>query len=294
LLNHPSNFSQIRQFYAEMRRKWSIDTMDSDSSQSPPLILIGASVRAATESAVKAGFAVHAIDWFGDRDLQAIAASTTIAQSDQQIVAALHRLPKAPIVYTGALENSPELIELLSRHGQLAGNDCAAVSAVRDIEQVHQLLNQYQIAYPSTAVDPQRLVPPLVRKPRRSAAGQRMIQIDSLDDNKFETRRGTYPKNSIASEEKEYIYQEWIAGDSYGASFIAGPLETKLLGVCRQIIGDKSLGARPFAYCGSVGPLTLPTSETKRLEMIGRAVAQEFGLIGSCWKLTRDTRLRWN
>ena len=53
-----------------------------------------------------------------------------------------------------------------------------------------------------------------------------------------------------------------------------------LLGVTRQLVGEAWLGARPFHYCGSVGPLTLSVPQRRAFEAVGAALVAAFGLRG--------------
>src|SRR5258708_31771185 len=99
-----------------------------------PLVVIGASGRAAAFSALRVGLRPWAIDVFGDRDLRA--ACPTRVVPNRQYPAALAQLarqaPPGPWMYTGALENWPGLVEEISRERPLWGNDGACLRRVRD------------------------------------------------------------------------------------------------------------------------------------------------------------------
>jgi predicted ATP-grasp superfamily ATP-dependent carboligase len=53
-----------------------------------------------------------------------------------------------------------------------------------------------------------------------------------------------------------------------------------LLGVTRQLVGQGWLGARPFQYCGSIGPLPLDPATLAQWEKIGTVLADEAELTG--------------
>jgi predicted ATP-grasp superfamily ATP-dependent carboligase len=50
--------------------------------------------------------------------------------------------------------------------------------------------------------------------------------------------------------------------------------------VTRQLIGQRWLGAEPFQYCGSVGPLPINATEQFRWEAIGRTLVESSAISG--------------
>jgi predicted ATP-grasp superfamily ATP-dependent carboligase len=48
----------------------------------------------------------------------------------------------------------------------------------------------------------------------------------------------------------------------------------ELLGVTEQLVGEPWLNAKPFAYCGSVGPVPLPDADRTELDRLGTAIAE--------------------
>src|SRR5262249_38526925 len=73
--------------------------------------------------------------------------------------------------------------------------------------------------------------------------------------------------------------QEFLDGDSYAAIFLGHGATAHLLGITRQLIGEPWLHALPFSYCGSIGPVDLP-SVRPALERIGAALARDFAMDG--------------
>src|SRR5205085_906785 len=67
-------------------------------------------------------------------------------------------------------------------------------------------------------------------------------------------------------------------GEPQAAIFCATDGGCELLGVTRQLVGEPWLHAPPFRYCGSVGPLSLPSIEP--WQRLGAAVAAFAGLRG--------------
>ena len=90
--------------------------------ETEPLIIVGASTRAAAQSAVASGYAPWCVDQFGDADLRECSAGVQVVSDwPDGVAAALADAPRAPLVYAGALENSPELLNQLAERFPLAG-----------------------------------------------------------------------------------------------------------------------------------------------------------------------------
>src|SRR5438105_3281580 len=85
-----------------------------ESASMNPLILLGASIRAAAFSALRAGFTPYAIDLFADRDLAAVGPAVKISRYPQDFLSALAAAPQAPWLYSGGLENYPQLVDRLA------------------------------------------------------------------------------------------------------------------------------------------------------------------------------------
>jgi predicted ATP-grasp superfamily ATP-dependent carboligase len=85
----------------------------------------------------------------------------------------------------------------------------------------------------------------------------------------------------MSFDSKRCYLQEWIDGISHAAIFLGQPSgPTLLLGVTRQLIGEPSLHAAPFQYCGSVGPVELPAPVLAMLTRVGKALVDDLGLRG--------------
>src|SRR5262245_15571854 len=96
------------------------------------LIIVGASVRAAAQSALRAGFKPWLADMFADADLAASGPVQRIEPYPSALTDIFRAAPDAPWIYTGALENYPELIEQLASLRPLWGNAAQALRQVRD------------------------------------------------------------------------------------------------------------------------------------------------------------------
>src|SRR5262249_32131262 len=84
-----------------------------------------------------------------------------------------------------------------------------------------------------------------------------------------------------ASDRRQSVYlQEYIDGDSCSAVYVGAGPDTRLLGVTQQLVGETRLHAKPFQYCGSIGPLELKPPAQAVFERLGRALAIGCGLRG--------------
>jgi predicted ATP-grasp superfamily ATP-dependent carboligase len=229
------------------------------------LLILGASARAAAQSALRAGLRPLAVDLFADRDLAALAPVHRIAPASypQGLDAIAAELPPGPWMYTGALENQPDLIDRLARVRPLWGNAGSTLRAVRDPSAVADVLGRAGLACPAVRMDPRGLprdggwlVKPL------ASAGGRHIHALTLKS---------------ASPARPSFYQERIDGPSLAALFLGQGASAILLGVTRQWIGRPGL---PFTYRGSLGPWPISPPLAGRLERLGNALTSAFGLVG--------------
>jgi uncharacterized protein len=99
-----------------------------------PLLIIGASTRAAIHSARRAGFTPFAIDLFCDEDARRFATMSQCELADypQGFIALAKQFPPMPWMYTGGLENAPEAVAAISAERELVGNGIESLKLVRD------------------------------------------------------------------------------------------------------------------------------------------------------------------
>src|SRR5439155_20384968 len=98
------------------------------------LLILGASVRAAAFSALRAGLKPWCLDLFADLDLRAKCPVVAVAASryPKGLAALAREAPPGPWMYTGGLENRRRLIRQLTRERPLWGNDDTALAKARD------------------------------------------------------------------------------------------------------------------------------------------------------------------
>ena len=249
-----------------------------------PILIMGASARAAAFSARRAGLRPLAVDMFADADLQRCCPSIRVQRYPQGLRSAVDTLlrtadvaaPHAsvPWMYTGALENWPTLIESLSAERPLLGNHAKVLRRVRDPRQLAEELAAGGFRFPESVVDeaqfPRRSAPSVdgqwLVKPRRSSGGGGIAVWN-----------GQWP---AGDEFRSHYLQRRIEGVACGAFYVAAGDDCRLLGVTRQLIGTAWAGADGFGYAGSVGPLVLKDDVRRTFVALGRHLSTQFGLRG--------------
>jgi predicted ATP-grasp superfamily ATP-dependent carboligase len=230
------------------------------------ILLVGASVRAAAFSALRAGLSPWCIDLFADVDLAAACpAQQLTADYPDGFAAVVASGPPGPWMYTGGLENHPRFVSRLARQRPLWGNDARAVQACRTPAVVARLLRDAGLPVPALCLPAEKPDPTRrwLVKPLRGAGGAGVRFLE--------------PGGPVRTE--EYL-QEYIEGDSCAALFVGAGAQTILLGLTRQLVGVDWLHARPFHYCGSIGPLVLDPLMKDQVERLGRTLAVGCGLVG--------------
>lgn len=268
------------------------------------LLILGASARAAAMSAEMCGHRVWCADRFADVDLQAIADAEICEDYPNGLPALMTDAPSGPWIYTGALENRPDLLErMISKRHPLLGNAPDVVRIVRDPENWTAALKQARLPHCDfrrseklpTASEVPRDATWLV-KPIRGASGTG-IQIWNNENAVRFSEANLNPR--------DFYWQQFTAGTPIAAIFVAARRTAVLLGTSKQLIGEdwcrgemSSMGGidgspkggtggsptnvRPsnFSYCGSIGPLHFDDAITEQLQAIGSTFAREFNLRG--------------
>lgn len=239
---------------------------NSDRSETR-LAILGASVRAAAVAAWRIGMIPAAADLFGDRDLQAIARWYRVEDYPRGFLAVAPRLPKSPWMYTGGLENHPELVERLAAQQPLLGNPAPVLRTVRNPWLVAGCLRRHGLPFPE---------PYLTRPQDRPSCRWLMKPIHASGGSGIQE---VVEDQAIPALDRHY-FQRFLTGPTLSAVYVAAGRCAQLWGVTRQWTGLAWTGARPFAYCGSLGPLDLPTPILGKFQQIGQCLAATFDLRG--------------
>jgi uncharacterized protein len=228
------------------------------------IAIVGASVRAAAQSAVRAGFEVVAYDLFADQDLRAIA---QVKQAEHYPHDAKEWLAQQNVdgwMYTGAWENYPELVDELAAIRPLWGNPASVLRAVRDPLRLQEFCRANEILFPDTlpAIGPASRVGKWLHKTGRGASGSGVQRIMPMHE-----YTGGY-------------FQNFIPGLPHSALYLGAQGQARLVGVTQQILGQPG-SEQEFQYTGSFAPAPQLTKELwQRMGIIGERLAANFNLVG--------------
>jgi predicted ATP-grasp superfamily ATP-dependent carboligase len=238
----------------------------------PPLAIVGASTRSAAASAVRAGFQPLAADLFGDADLQRIATTTRIRPYPEGFLDWMRTVEPPGWMYTGALENYPELVDQMAWIAPLLGNPGDVLARVRSPWELSTALGSAGLLFPETRKSPAGLPPDgswLVKTYNgASGSGVRVLSRE----------RGEGSGEEIKTE--KLCYQRRVEGTPCAAVYVAAKGEAQLLGVTRQIIGEPWLNAHGFQYAGSIGLWPVSAAVVATLERLGNVLSEQFELTG--------------
>jgi predicted ATP-grasp superfamily ATP-dependent carboligase len=233
------------------------------------LAIVGASTRAAAFSALRAGFEVVAADIFADADLQRACPAEHITGYPESLADWLTATPCDAWLYTGALENHPELVDRMAAIKPLLGNQGKALRISRDPLRLQRELRAAGVGFPDTTASHDRL--PLdgswLCKTYRGASGSGVWQ---LKDDAALTR---------AAQPHAY-FQRYVEGTPGSATFVVHGSGSLLLGVTRQLLGPGTSGAERWRYHGSIGTLPVGAAVKQQLVALGKFLSKRLSLRG--------------
>jgi predicted ATP-grasp superfamily ATP-dependent carboligase len=246
-----------------------------------PLAIVGASARAAAASAVRAGFQPVTADLFADLDLRAIATATRIAPYPEGLLDWLRAIEPPAWMYTGALENHPELVDQMAWLAPLWGNPGDVLARVRSPWELAAALGSAGLLFPETRSSPDGLPRDgsWLAKTYRGAGGSGVRELVEGGSQAVVDAPIDSPHLPL-SPSPPLCYQRRMVGTPCAAVFIAADGAATLLGVTRQLVGEAWLGAQGFQYAGSIGPLVLDESRLAAVARCGNVLAEQFELVG--------------
>jgi uncharacterized protein len=247
-----------------------------------PLLIVGASGRAAAASALRAGFTPHVLDLFADADTQQLGEVHVCPIPDypQRLPELCRQFPPMPWMFTGGLENHPPIIEEISQVRDFFGCNPANFSKHRSPAAFHALISSAGFRTPAIASSaesyfPGKELPWLVKQ---SSSGG------------FGVRRAT--PTDFESLPEGAVRQRDVSGVPMSALFVAATHNVMLLGVTKQLIGEAWLHAPEFRYAGNID-ITRFVSQPllEELERLGESLWRQLkllGLFGVDFLLARD------
>ena len=236
------------------------------------ILILGASARAAAASARRAGLEPFAVDLFADRDTQLLCEQVWRCPPDEY-PAGLFRLaeqvPPMPWMYTGGLENYPDLVGELAGRRELWGNGPDVLRTVRDPWYLRASINATSITWPE-CLRPGDPIPAgrWVRKDRQSSAGLGVSWAAPAGDDRPSARSD------------DVRLERFVSGPSWSATFASDGENHTLFGITHQLVGEQFLHAPPFRYAGSIGPVYPGRHASENVWVAGRVMTREFGLKG--------------
>ncbi|MDE0309315.1 MAG: ATP-grasp domain-containing protein [Acidiferrobacterales bacterium] len=206
-------------------------------------VIIGLSVRALAQSAVKAGIGVFSIDCFADLDTDAISIqSRTIAWDgigldSRSLVEAIERCDPdngcLPIIYGGGLEHTPDILDRISQNRRLLGNPADTVMRICNPQTFFAALTRLGIPHPATEFSP-----PIDRK----------FWLLKMTGGSGGTHIENYVDQVPAA---GHYFQQRVPGKTITATVLASECESKIVGFSEQWFSDADKD-RPFTYGGAV------------------------------------------
>jgi uncharacterized protein len=233
------------------------------------LTIIGASARAAAMSARHAGFEPWCADLFADADLRSTATHVVRCPVDRYPAgfrAILCDAPDCPWMFTGGLENYPDLIRQMAEIRPLWGNGPEALRASRSPETVTRILREAGLSCPEIRTTDTDLPAKhrWLRKPLAGSAGQGIA----------------FANSTIAKRTGTHYFQQFVDGTPMSAVFVRARGRVQLIGVAEQLIGTTWLNAEPFHYAGNIGPIDLSDHVRSELLRIGHVLGEQCDLLG--------------
>lgn len=236
------------------------------------LAIVGASVRAAAQSAVRAGFEVVTADLFADRDLalRCAALPTRLEHYPDALLSWITDVEANAWFYTGALENHPDLIDQMAWAKPLWGNPGDVVRRARNHHRLRAVLDSVGLNYPEVAPDASRITQDgdWLAKTRRGSSGSGVWAVNGPAD------------VFRAHAEEAEVERKLTQGAPAAAIFVISNNKPRLLGLTQQIVGHPLAGAAPFQYSGSLSPHSASPAIHEQLAVLGRTLHEHLELSG--------------
>ena len=258
------------------------------------VLIAGLSTRAASDSAVAAGFAVTAVDAFGDLDLHPSVRAVSLPR-DLGVPFSADAAARAgadcaadAVVYLANFENEPDAVRTLAAGRPLWGNPPDVLRRVRDPRLVMTAFREHGIHAPAirlSANDPNDSNDP--NDPNDSNDPNDPNDPNDWIVKPFASGGGRGVRLWKGGRVSDDCYlQEYVQGVAASVVFVSAGGVAVPIGVSRQLIGDAAFGADRYRYCGNIlAPAGDPVFEDDeklldRACALASAVTTSFGLVG--------------
>lgn len=240
------------------------------------LALASLSARSLAEVAAQEGHRVIALDLFGDADTRRasalwlpIGSPSSMRIDGEHLLAALEKIKLRGdvdgIVIGSGFEGRSALLGEAAALLPLFGTAANEVQRVRDPQVFFAALDRHRIEHPAVQ-----------HAPLAEAAG--WLVKDAGGCGGWQVRAAEAARALAPG----HYFQRKSAGVPMSATYVANGRDAVVLGFNRQLVRSivTGAGARPFVFCGVVGPLPLAAALALRVEGAVRAVTAEFELRG--------------
>jgi len=273
------------------------------------VLVAGFNTRPLVYSLHRAGYDVYAVDFFGDLDLypfvkdcliltKKLSVNYEIAKSNYSeylsllILELLDKYPDIKYLIIGSglddgIEERALILEDIKRKKYKIfnlNNELEAIKKSRNTEFIFNLLIKFGYNVPRTVSFKEvrfkvnKLEYPFILKKKSGSGGTNVYKIRNESDLSFHinliNREGFIPK--------DWLIQEYIKGNPVSCTTISNGVESEVISVNNQIIGDnKYLNApKEFMYCGNVVPANVFAEERELIVDISLKLSTELGLKG--------------
>jgi len=248
------------------------------------IAVVGASARAAAFSILRTGRSAPTADLFADADLAPHCPTTKISPYPEGLADWLAATDVDAWLYTGALENYPDLVDQLATIRPLLGNSGEALRRCRDPLKLQTVLRKNGLYFPETQAPGARLPTEgsWLCKTYRASSGSGVWELADEDSRQRTAASGAW-------------FQKRIEGQHASVVFALGDAWTTTLGMTTQWVGTSVTRAAKFQYAGSyaIGQ-TISPAIRKQIQSLAHVLADQFqlrGLVGV--DLVLDSQRAW-
>ena len=251
------------------------------------LAVAALSARVLAEAATEEGFEVVALDVFGDADTRraclqwlSIGDPVGLQLDAARLLSALEMLARRGDVVGwiagSGFDDRPGLLERGAALLPLIGTSAQAVRRVRDPQAFFGLLAAEGIPHPPVQMTAPAVGAGWLLKDARGCGGWHIRRLAPHDGDKVISPRRD--DEAPARLPGHHYFQREMRGEPMSATFIANGHEARVLGFNQLIV--RSFGARPFVFCGVLGPVPVPEWVAQRLGDVVDRLAAGFSLRG--------------
>lgn len=247
------------------------------------IIVLANSARAIAASAKRAGFAVLAVDVFGDDDTREMSLAAiklegglSAGLTPNKVVDAVETLVSAydPIglVYGSGFEHQPEAIAAIALVTRIFGNGADTIRRAKDPVLLAQLCGSAGISHPPVTLAAPEQPELWLNKARAGAGGAHVVPA------------------AIARLSSDRYFQRSVTGESVSALFVADGRKSRIIGLSTQWTSPTK--ESPFRYGGAAGPIDVGAAQAEEIARSLEFITSELRLVGlnsADFIVSRDT-----